>query len=60
MVTLPLAVDVGETEPQGGVEHDTAQVTPSLLESLATVAVNCCEPFASKVADVGETATVIN
>ena len=40
MVAAPLAVDVGETPPQGAGEQDTVQVTPLLLESPATVAVN--------------------
>ena len=45
--------------PQGGVEHDTVQLTPALLESLLTVAINGCVPLACTVVDAGETATRI-
>jgi hypothetical protein len=58
MVGTPLAVDVGDTEPQDGAEHETVQVTPLFAESFATVAVNCCVPLACTVAEVGETVTV--
>ena len=59
MVGTPLAVDVGDTEPQDGAEHETVQLTPLFAESLVTVAVNCCVFLACTVADVGETVTVI-
>jgi hypothetical protein len=39
VVATPLAVAVGDTEPQGAVEHDTVQVTPLFDESFTTVAV---------------------
>jgi hypothetical protein len=41
VVATPLAVEVGETVPQGAGEQDTLQVTPPLVRSLLTVAVNC-------------------
>jgi hypothetical protein len=56
-VAAPLAVDVGETVPQGAVEQVTLQVTPLFAESLATVAVNCCVVLACPVAEAGETET---
>ena len=58
MVDMPLAVDVGDTEPQGGVEHDTVHVTPMFAESLVTVAINCCVPPACTVAEGGDTVTL--
>ena len=45
VVATPLAVEVGETLPQGAGEQDTVQVTPFLLRSLPTVAVNCAVVF---------------
>jgi len=59
VVAVPLAVEVGEIVPQGAGEQDTAQVTPLLLGSLATVAVNCCVVPASTVAFRGSVSTVI-
>ena len=57
MVAAPLAVEVGETLPQGEGEQDTVQLTPLLLESPATVAVNCVVPVPGTLADVGATLT---
>ena len=45
--------------PHGDAEHDTVQVTPSLAESLVTVAVNCAVVPAGTVAEFGATETVI-
>lgn len=59
VVAAPLAVAVGDSEPQGGVEHDTVHVTPLFAESLETVALICCVPLACIVADAGETATLM-
>jgi len=59
VVTAPLAVDLGDSEPQGGVGHDSVQVTPLFAESLDTVALICCVPLACIVADAGETATLM-
>jgi hypothetical protein len=39
VVEAPLAVAVGDTEPQGTVAHDTAHVTPLFDASFTTVAV---------------------
>ena len=55
----PLAVLAGATVPQVG-EHEvpfwvSVQVTPALLGSLATVAVNCCVALSATLAVVGET-----
>jgi hypothetical protein len=55
VVAVPLAEDAGETPPQGGIPQDTVQLTPLLLESPATVAVNCVVPVPGTVADVGDT-----
>ena len=57
-VAAPFAVDAGETEPHGAVEHDTAQLTPLLLTSFATVAENACVPSANTAAELGDTETV--
>ena len=46
VVAIPLAVVVGEAEPHGAGEHDTVQVTPLFVGSLATVAVMCAVPRA--------------
>ena len=59
VVEPPLIVDVGETFPHGAAEQDTVQVTPLLLASFATVAVNACVPVASTLVAPGETETVI-
>ena len=59
VVATLLAVLVGDTEPQGGVEHETVQLTPRFCESLATAAVNCCVLPAGTVAEPGETATLM-
>ena len=58
MVDIPLAVEIGDTEPQGGVEHDTVHVTPKFAESLLTVAINCRVPPACTVAEDGDTITL--
>ena len=57
MVAAPLAVVAGKTPPQGAGEQDAVQVTPLLLESPATVAVNCEVLPASTVAEPGATDT---
>ena len=59
----PLAVLAGATVPQAG-EHEVpfwvrVQVTPPLLGSLATVAVNCCVALSATLAVVGATDTEI-
>lgn len=40
VVGVPLAVDVGDTLPHGGVSQVTDQTTPPLLASFVTVAMN--------------------
>jgi hypothetical protein len=50
VVGVPLAVDVGETLPQGAVEQETLQLTPSFAESFTTIAVNCAVAPAATVA----------
>jgi len=57
VVAAPLAVAVGETVPHGAAEHDTIQVTPLFVESLATVAVNWAVAPAWTVAVGGVTET---
>jgi hypothetical protein len=59
IVEAPLAVEVGETDPHDDVEQDTFHVTPRLLESFATVAVMVFVLPACKLADRGETLTLI-
>jgi len=59
VVATPLAVFSGETVPHGPGEHVTLQVTPLLLGSFATVAVNCVLAPACTVAESGETTTLI-
>jgi len=59
----PLAVLAGATVPQAG-EHEVPfwvsfQVTPPLLGSLATVAVNCCVVLSATLAEAGATDTEI-
>jgi hypothetical protein len=58
-VAAPLAVLSGETVPQGVGEQATLQVTPLLLGSPVTVAVNCVFAPANTVADEGDTATFV-
>ncbi len=60
---VPLAVVVGATVPHVG-EHVTPpcvkiQVTPLLLTSFVTVAMNCFVALTTTLAEVGETETVI-
>lgn len=50
VVAAPLAVDVGETPPQGAGEQDTVHVTPASAKSLPTVALNCAVDVARTVA----------
>lgn len=57
VVVAPLSVEAGETAPQGAGEQDNVQVTPLLLASFPTVAVNCAVDAASTVAVVGATVT---
>jgi hypothetical protein len=59
VTAAPPVVEVGETLPQGAVEHETVHVTPLLLGSLPTVAVNSCVVPASTVAVWGSVSTVI-
>ena len=57
---LPLAVVVGAMVPQPGEQAVppcvNVQVTPLLLGSFATVAVNCCVPFIATLTVAGVTA----
>ena len=58
---MPLAVVAGATMPQPG-EHGfplcvSAQLTPPVLGSLATVGVICCVALTTTLAEVGETET---
>ena len=60
---MPLAVLAGATVPHVG-EHATppwvkVQVTPLLVTSFATVAINCCVALTATLAVAGETETVI-
>lgn len=50
MVAPPLAVEVGDTEPHGGVEQVTDQLT---LEPFEVVALNGKVPPGTAAADVG-------
>jgi hypothetical protein len=59
VVAVPLAVDVGDTLPQGAAEHDSVQVTPLLARSLPTVAVSCTVVPASTVTEMLERLTLI-
>jgi hypothetical protein len=59
VVAAPLGVCVGETIPQGDTEHETLQLTPSFVGSLATVAVNCTVAPTSTVAELLESDTLI-
>jgi len=59
VVGVPLGVVVGETVPHWAVEQDTLQVTPLLVASLATVAVNCAVAPVSTVAVAPETETLM-
>jgi hypothetical protein len=59
VAATPLAVDAGDTVPQGAAEHSTVHATPWFVASLATVAINCCVPLVCTVADVGDTVTLI-
>jgi hypothetical protein len=60
VVAAPLAVEVGETVPQGAVAHVTVQVTPLFDESFATVAVKLAVWPESTLCGVdGETLTEI-
>ena len=56
---MPLAVEVGETEPHGAVGQETLHVTPLFAESLTTVAVNCWVVPACTVAEAGDTETAM-
>jgi hypothetical protein len=58
VTAAPLDVALGETEPHGCIEHDTAQVTPPFAESLPTVAVKFVVVPVCKVADVGKSETL--
>lgn len=63
MAAAPLAVLVGMIVPQPGAQ-DTPfcvrlQLTPLLVPSFFTVAVNCCVPFRATLAEPGETDTEI-
>jgi hypothetical protein len=56
-VAAPLAVFEGATAPQGVPPQETVQLTPALLGSLITVAVNCADVPAATVCDCGVTDT---
>jgi len=58
-VAVPLAVLVGFTLPHAATEQVTLQVTPLLLGSFVTVAVNWAVAVARTVALPGETETVM-
>ena len=55
MVDPPLAVEIGDTDPQGGVEQDTDQWTLELFE---VVALNGRASPGPALADVGEIVTI--
>ena len=59
MAGVPLAVEVGEIEPHGLAEHDTAQVTPLFEGSSVTVAVKEAVAPATTVAEAGAMAILI-
>lgn len=59
VVATPLAVEAGETVPQGTAEQVTAQVTPPFAESLVTVAVTGVVVPACMVVVPAETETLI-
>lgn len=59
VAALPLGVFSGEIVPHGAGEHDRPQVTPLLLGSLVTVAVNWVLAPACTAAEEGETATLV-
>lgn len=59
MVGTALAVEAGETVPQGAAEQETVQVTPLLERSSVTVAVNAIVEPAWIVLGFGATVTVI-
>jgi hypothetical protein len=56
-VAVPLAVFEGATVPHGAAPQETVQLTPALLGSLITVAVNCADVPAATVCDCGVTDT---
>ena len=60
---MPLAVVVGAIVPHVGEQGVPAcvrvQVTPLLVTSFATVAINCCVALTATLAVVGDTETVI-
>jgi hypothetical protein len=58
-VATPLAVVVGEIVPHCAAEHETAQETPLVAGSLATLAVNCEVVPTSTGSTVAVTVTVI-
>src|SRR5215469_3157788 len=49
VVDAPLAVALGETEPQGAAGHVTVHVTPFALGSFETIADTCAVAPACKV-----------
>ena len=55
MVDPPLAVEFGDTDPQGGVEQETDQRTLELFEVLA---VNNRSSPGPALAEVGEIVTI--
>jgi hypothetical protein len=59
VAAAPLGVCIGETLPQGGVEHETVQFTPASAGSFVTVAVNSAVVPTSTVADPLESDTPI-
>lgn len=49
MVDPPLAVEVGDNDPQGGVEQVTDQLMPELFEVVALNGIACPDPAVAEV-----------
>ena len=58
VIGVPLGVGPVGTEPHGAGEQETLKVTPLLVGSFVTLAMNCCVPVASTLALEGDTETV--
>lgn len=62
-MATPLAVVVGLTVPQSGAQDTPpcvrVQLTPLLVASLVTAAVNCCVSLSATLDDVGDADTEI-
>jgi len=59
VVEAPLAVVVGDTKPHGAVEQVTVHVTPLFPLSFATLAMKLVVVPACRVAEDGETETLV-